>query len=61
MNMVIEVVQRFRATFGFRPGRVFLLRPRTIPMTHNGKIKYSLLKQQYLDGSLREKGLILYP
>jgi acyl-CoA synthetase (AMP-forming)/AMP-acid ligase II len=61
MDMVIDVVQRFKATFGFRPGRVFLLRPRAIPMTFNGKIKYPLLKQQYLDGSLQKKGLIIFP
>jgi acyl-CoA synthetase (AMP-forming)/AMP-acid ligase II len=61
VDMVIDVVQRFARTFGFRPGRVFLLRPRAIPMTPNGKIKYLLLKQQYLEKSLQEKGLIIFP
>jgi len=61
MDMVIDVVQRFSATFGFRPGRILLLRPRAIPITPNGKIKYPLLKQHYSDGSLQEKGLIIFP
>lgn len=60
-EMIMEVVQCFNNGLGFRPGRVYLMKPRSIPMTHNGKIKYPLLKEQYMDKSLKEKGLILYP
>ncbi len=60
-DLVVDVVQTFLNVFGFRPGRVYLMKPRAIPMTYNGKIKYPLLKEQYLDGSLKEKGLILFP
>jgi hypothetical protein len=46
---------------GYRPGRVYLLRSRSIPRTSNGKIQYEGLKRAYLDGSLRADGAILYP
>jgi acyl-CoA synthetase (AMP-forming)/AMP-acid ligase II len=59
--ITLEVVQRFEAVFGLRPGRVYLLKHGAIPMTYNGKIKYLQLKQLYLTGTLREKGLILFP
>jgi acyl-CoA synthetase (AMP-forming)/AMP-acid ligase II len=60
-NITVEVVQRFEALFGFLPGRVYLLKHGVIPMTYNGKIKYHRLKELYMDGTLRKKGLILFP
>jgi acyl-CoA synthetase (AMP-forming)/AMP-acid ligase II len=60
-GITINVVQRFEHTFGFKPGRVYLLKTGSIPMTYNGKIKYPQLKEFYMDGTLRDKGLILFP
>ncbi len=60
-DITIEVVGQFKQTFGFPPGRVYLLKPRAIPLTANGKIKYPQLKEHYLNGSLRANGLILFP
>ncbi|NIM17659.1 MAG: AMP-binding protein [Candidatus Aminicenantes bacterium] len=60
-DITIELVQRFNNTFGFLPGRVYLLKHSAIPMTYNGKIKYLQLKELYLKGTLRTKGLILFP
>lgn len=57
----LSMVEGFSAHMGFRPARVYLLRPRSIPLTHNGKIQHARLKEKYLDGSLRQKGAILYP
>jgi acyl-CoA synthetase (AMP-forming)/AMP-acid ligase II len=57
----LSMVERFSAHMGFRPARVYLLKPRSIPLTHNGKIQHGRLKEIYLDGSLREQGAILYP
>lgn len=61
MDITIDIIQRFKETFGFRPGRVYLLKPRSIPMTYNGKIQYPLLKERYLDKTLKQKGLIIFP
>ena len=55
------IVQRVHQRLGVRPGRVYLLRPRTIPLTANGKVRHQALKRAYLDGSLREAGVILFP
>jgi hypothetical protein len=55
------VVQQFDNMFGFKPGRVYLLKTRAIPMTYNGKIKYLQLKDSYTNGTLRKEGLILFP
>jgi len=57
----LELVQSLHLQLGMRPGRVYLLKPRAIPKTHNGKIRYSDLRELYLSGRLREAGEILYP
>jgi acyl-CoA synthetase (AMP-forming)/AMP-acid ligase II len=57
----IEVVKAVHARIGLRPGRVYLTRPNTIPTTHNGKVQHAQLKHLYLNGTLRDKGLLLYP
>lgn len=59
--LAIQMVANFHARMGFRPARVYLLKPRTIPLTHNGKIQHLRLREMYLDGSLRGQGAILYP
>ncbi|MCP5106727.1 MAG: fatty acyl-AMP ligase [bacterium] len=60
-DITIRVVGQFDHTFGFKPGRVCLLKPGSIPMTYNGKIKYVQLKEFYINGTLRENGSILFP
>jgi acyl-CoA synthetase (AMP-forming)/AMP-acid ligase II len=60
-DITLEVVQQFDRMFGFKPGRVYLLKTRAIPMTYNGKIKYLQLKEDYINGTLRKEGLILFP
>jgi acyl-coenzyme A synthetase/AMP-(fatty) acid ligase len=60
-DIVLRVVNAVHARMGFRPGRVYLLAPRTIPMTYNGKVQHARLKTQYLDGSLRDSSAILFP
>lgn len=60
-DMVIDVVSAVHGRLGMRPGRVYLLEPRSIPMTANGKLQHGKLRNSYLDGSLRESGKILHP
>jgi len=60
-ELTLQIVQRIHDRLGFRPARVYLVKPRTIPRTHNGKIQHVKLKDLYLDGTLRERGMILYP
>lgn len=60
-TMVIEIVQRFHDRFGFRPGKVYLVKAKTIPQTHNGKLRHLKLKEDFLQGRLGEDGLILFP
>jgi acyl-CoA synthetase (AMP-forming)/AMP-acid ligase II len=57
----VSVVQQIRGHLGLRPGRVYLLAPRSIPLTPNGKIRYPELRWLYLNGRLRERGDLLYP
>ncbi len=44
----IDMVKVFHDYFGFRPGRIILLKPHAIPMTQNGKIRYAELVEQFL-------------
>lgn len=55
------IVRRCHRLLGFRPARVLLLAPHSIPRTPNGKLQRSLLKARYLGGSLKAEGAILYP
>jgi acyl-CoA synthetase (AMP-forming)/AMP-acid ligase II len=58
---VMHIVNGFHARFGLRPGRVYLVKPKTIPLTHNGKIRHARLKEMYLAGDLRKAGQLVYP
>jgi acyl-CoA synthetase (AMP-forming)/AMP-acid ligase II len=60
-DLVIEIVSRVHNRMGFRPARVYLLKPKSIPQTHNGKIQHQRLKGKYLDGSLLNDDRILFP
>ena len=59
--LAVQIVDRFRRRLGFRPGRVYLVKPHAIPLTHNGKLRHARLEERYLDGSLRREGWILFP
>ncbi len=60
-EFTVTIVQCFHSRLGFRPGRVYLLKPRSIPLTANGKVQHAILKQRFTDASLRAQGRILYP
>ncbi|HSG45417.1 MAG TPA: AMP-binding protein [Anaerolineales bacterium] len=60
-DLILNIVDAIHNRLGIRPARVYLVKPRTIPKTHNGKIQHVRLRELYLKGSLREQGLILYP
>jgi len=60
-DIALGIVEIIHNNMGFRPGRVYLLKPRSIPLTHNGKIQHARLKVQYMDGELRNSGAFLYP
>jgi len=59
-TIVIDIVQAFNGRFGFRPARVYLLKPKTIPLTYNGKLQHQRLKAQFLEGWLEDHGCILF-
>jgi len=58
---VISVVQAIHAQLGIRPARVYLLKPRGIPLTHNGKTRHAELRDTHESGALRASGVILFP
>ncbi|HKJ38097.1 MAG TPA: hypothetical protein VJ972_04935, partial [Anaerolineales bacterium] len=60
-ELTLSIVNAIHDRLGIRPARVFLVKPRTIPKTHNGKIQHVKLRELYVSGALREQGLILYP
>ena len=53
-ELVFQLIEAVHSHIGFRPARLYLLRPRSIPLTHNGKIQHGRLREQYLDGKLQE-------
>jgi len=60
-DAAVDVVEATYAQLGIRPGRVYLLRPHGIPLTHNGKTQHAALRQRYLSGELRADNAILFP
>ena len=60
-KVVVEIVGSLFSQLGFRPGRVYLVKAKTIPMTYNGKFKHSRLRELYLSGELAASGNILFP
>jgi len=60
-DTVIDVVQAIHAHLGIRPGRVYLLRPHSIPITPNGKTQHAKLRELYQSGELKAGGAILFP
>ena len=60
-ELAIDVVQAIHAQLGVRPGRVYLLRPRAIPLTANGKTQHAALRALYLSGELKARDAILFP
>jgi len=60
-RMASEVARRCHRHLGVRPGRVYLLRPRVIPRTANGKTQHALLRRRHLEGELRREGSVLFP
>ena len=60
-ELALRIAETVHSHLGYHPGRVYLLRARSIPRTANGKIQYERLKRAYLDGSLRSSSAIQYP
>jgi acyl-CoA synthetase (AMP-forming)/AMP-acid ligase II len=60
-NTAIDVVQAIHAHLGIRPGRVYLLRPHSIPITPNGKTQHAKLRDLYVSGELKARDSILFP
>jgi fatty-acyl-CoA synthase len=60
-EVVREIVKNINSRLGFRPGRVYLVKPHTIPLTYNGKVRHSTLRDDYLNGTLNAEKRILFP
>ena len=60
-ELTLQIVQAIHNRLGIRPARVYLVKPRTIPKTHNGKTQHVKLRELHVNGTLQEQGLILYP
>jgi len=58
-DLVIEATSRIHERMGIRPARTYLLRPRSIPFTSNGKLQHQQLVRDYLQGKLVDR--ILFP
>lgn len=60
-ELALAIVEKVHHQLGLRPGRVYLVKPRTLPRTYNGKLQYPLLRTRYLSGELRAEGQLVFP
>jgi acyl-CoA synthetase (AMP-forming)/AMP-acid ligase II len=60
-ELTLQIVEAVYIRLGIRPARIVFLKPHSIPRTYNGKIQHILLKDQFLSGTLKAAGLILFP
>jgi acyl-CoA synthetase (AMP-forming)/AMP-acid ligase II len=51
-TLVVEITWAVHGALGVRPRSTLLLRPRTIPMTANGKLRRAALRDAYADGRI---------
>jgi fatty-acyl-CoA synthase len=56
-----RIRQSVKERVGFFPNQVYLVKPRVIPRTANGKIQHVLLRQAFLSRRLEQEGAILHP
>lgn len=47
-ELVRQLQQHTHENLGYRPDKVMLVKPQSIPRTYNGKLQYSALKAEYL-------------
>ena len=60
-QIVQKIRQAIKERVGFFPNQVYLLKPRVIPKTPNGKIQHVALREAFMKRRLEQKGAILYP
>jgi acyl-CoA synthetase (AMP-forming)/AMP-acid ligase II len=60
-EVALATVRALHSTLGVRPARTYLLKPKGIPFTPNGKIQHGLLRDKYLAGTLRDEGTVVFP
>lgn len=58
-RIAAEVAQSIRATLGFAPERVVVLKKGTIPRTYNGKLRHDALRIALADGTFERAGAIV--
>ncbi|MDJ0839375.1 MAG: AMP-binding protein [Acidobacteriota bacterium] len=59
-TVVRAMIDRILTQLGVRPNHVHLVKPKTIPMTYNGKLRYGALTEDFASGKLAEAGLLLF-
>ncbi len=55
-----RLARKSKQAVGFSPRQILLVRPRTIPVTNNGKIRHRMLAQQIASGELQKHGVVVH-
>lgn len=59
--MAEQVAGEIERAMGYAPGDVVLVKPGSIELTHNGKLRYAAIRAAYLAGELEQTGRVIYP
>jgi acyl-CoA synthetase (AMP-forming)/AMP-acid ligase II len=60
-QIVLKIRQAIKDRIGFFPNQVYLVKPRVIPRTANGKIQHVALREAFLRGKIAKDDAVLYP
>lgn len=58
-SLTRDLQQAVYKELGYRPDKVVLVKPQTIPRTYNGKLQYIALKRAFSEGAFERDGLVL--
>jgi len=60
-QLTVQIVKRIYDHFGLRPAGIYLLKPKSLPKTPNGKKQYFRLRSEFINRSPGLMSRILYP
>jgi acyl-CoA synthetase (AMP-forming)/AMP-acid ligase II len=60
-DIAVNIAAKINDHFGLKPGKIYIVKPKTLPATPNGKLQHAILKTMFLNDFQALSKNILYP